>query len=109
MKKVLDELITLDQRAKEIIRPAENELANLEVTIKSKSLEILDEADKTLNAKIDQMRAIGKAKVTEQKVEIDKEASSRLARLEEEWDENAQKWKEEILSKIVNHPPQGMG
>jgi len=102
MKNILDELITLDQRAKEIIRPAENELTNLESTIKSKSLEIIDEAEKNLSAKIAHMRALGKEQTAAQKTEIDKETSQRLAKLEEEWSENAQRWQEEILSKIIN-------
>ena len=102
MKNILDELITLDQRAKEIIRPAENELANLESIIKSKSTEILDEADKTLNAKIVHLRALSKEQISVQKAEIDKETSLHLTKLEEEWRENAQRWRDEILNKIVS-------
>jgi len=101
MKSILDELISLDQRAKEIMRPAESELANLENLIKSKSSEIIDEADKSLSMKIAQMRTLSKEQIVAQKAEIDIEINKRLAKLEEEWNENSQRWQNEILSKII--------
>lgn len=100
MKNILDELITLERRAKEILRPAENELANLERIIKSKSSEIIDEADKTLSTKITQMRTLNKEQTAAKKAEIDKETSFHLAKLEEEWVKNAQTWQEEMLNEI---------
>lgn len=100
MENVLRKLIELDQHAKEIVRPSENELSNLESIIKSKASEILDEIDKTLNKKIAQMRALSKEQIIAQKAEIDNETGIRLVKLEEEWDKNAHKWREEILSKI---------
>jgi len=102
MENILHKLIELDQKAKLIVMPMENELANLDSTIKLKSGEVLDEIDANINAKIAQMRADSKEYIHAKKTEIDDETNIQITKLEEEWDLNSNKWQDEVLSEVVS-------
>ena len=102
MENILRELIALEQKAKVIVAPVENELADLDNLIKSKAAEILYEIDRNVSTKTAQMRADSVSYIDVKKAEIDNEMNAQLSKIEEDWNLNADKWKYEILSKILN-------
>jgi len=100
MKKILTELIALDQKAKAITRPVENELANLDNIIKQKAAEILVEIDKNIAVKIAQIREDSLAYIVSKKAEIDNETGAIIAKIEAEWEQNSLNWQSEIVMKL---------
>jgi len=102
MKKILSELIALEQRAKAIIKPAERELANFDNIIKRKAESVACEVDKNVAVKIAQMRKDSADFIALQKAEIDKEAAADLAKMDDEWTLNAPKWQAQILDQIIS-------
>ena len=103
MESIVRELISLDQKAKSIVAPAENEQANLEAVIRSKSAEILMDINANIAVKIAQMRASTKECIELKEVEIDNEIATRLAEIEAEWSLNADKWRDEIFSAVITY------
>jgi len=101
MENILRELIKIDQKAKQIVAGAENNLLNVEDIIQVKSAEILSEIEANINAKIFQMRADSVEYINLKKAEIDTAADIQLAKLEADWNANSAKWREEIFRECI--------
>lgn|GEM_PF-6269112 len=91
------ELIIIDKKAKRIVEGAENNLANLDSIIQSKSEEILNEVDINIRAKISQMRTDSEEYINLKKAEIDRIASTQLAKMEAVRTDNLDKWRSDIF------------
>ena len=102
MESIIRELISLDQKARAIVAPAENELANLEAIIQSQAVKIHEEIDKDISAKITQMRANSAEYIALKKTEVDEGINAKLAGLEEQFVLNSERWQKEIFTAVIS-------
>jgi len=102
MENILKELSEIDKKAKQIVASAEKDLFNLGSAMQSGAAQIYNEIDADISKKIAQAKVDCADYISIKKAEIDAVVNARLAKMEEEWLLNADKWTDEVFLACVN-------
>ncbi len=100
--KVIDKIISIEQEAQELVREAEKQAAELESSAEAKAGELEEDI---LNRAKKKCRTIKEMedKFAEDKIsEIEKQSASQMAALENQYNENKDKWVSGIVSDILS-------
>lgn len=102
MDSIVNEIIAIEQRAKNLVNETKQKAEQREAQISDNYLEIERDIMSRKTQRIKKIIKTEEARMTEEVLKVSSEKEKRLSHLSEKFSENKEKWEDDILKNVLS-------